>query len=151
MIATVLLIAFSIALGAVVMSWGETYIEQKAEFVQGYQETVSTCDSVSFEVIKIREVLQVCTRGNNIEVLVGNGPAVEIKDFSARLIGSGGAKVVESVMLQSLLPDAVDKIIVANPGVGVLSQLKLTPKIMVGEKTIACPKASVVIEEFRQC
>ena len=35
LVATILLLAFSIAIGAVVMSWGESYVEEKANFVQG--------------------------------------------------------------------------------------------------------------------
>ena len=41
LVATVLLVAFSVGLGALVMSWGEDYISEKAEFVQGTAEIKS--------------------------------------------------------------------------------------------------------------
>ena len=72
--ATILLIAFSIALGAVVMSWGEAYIEEKAEFAKGVQEVSRGCNNVFFSILSVKATPQICQKGNTIEVFLDNGP-----------------------------------------------------------------------------
>ena len=104
LVATVLLVAFSVALGALVMSWGQEYIEEKAEFVQGMQEVKSGCDVANLNIIKIGGIPQVCLKGDNkIQVWFDNGPDMDIYNIHARVAGTDGVSVQEEILKAPLL------------------------------------------------
>ena len=150
LIATILLIAFSILLGAVVMSWGESYIEEKAEFVTGVQELVAGCDAVDLRVLELRGVPQACQRGESLEVWLDNGPSSDLFDVHARVVGTVASVTHESVSGPILKGSAVKTIVPAS-GVGPVLQLKLTPKIMPGTEVIFCAKNAIVVENIGLC
>ena len=151
LIATVLLVAFSVALGAVVMSWGEEYVAEKAEFVQGVREALSSCDSVSFAVIKINNVPQVCVRSNVVEPPRDNGADEEGVDFHARFVTDNAAFVDESALNAPLKRLFAVKLALPFPAAGQLRQVKLIPKIKVGNDVLFCKDQALVLENFRKC
>ena len=151
LIATVLLLVFSVAVGAVVMSWGEEYVAQKAEFVQGVRESLSSCEAVSFTVVSLRGVLQSCVRGNSFELTVDNGADVVLYDLHARLVGANGVFTDESLMNAPLERLHAAKFSVKLQSIGDVAQVKLVPKIKVGEDIIFCKDQSVVLENVRTC
>jgi hypothetical protein len=149
--ATVMLILLSIALGAAVMSWGEDYIEARAEFVQGVQETITSCDLVSFSLIRLYGVQQLCQEGNLLKGLIDNGPDADITDFHARIVSDSGVGVVQSVMAQSL-PRASAAAIQFKTGTdGVVAQVKLTPEVIAAGKPMLCTKQALIIENIPPC
>lgn len=149
--ATVLLIAFSVSLGAVVMSWGETYVEQKAEFVQGVREVQSGCDAATISVVSINGVPQICHTGTVFEAIVDNGPTVDLYDLHARVVGSDGIYNKESTLEAPVAKNDAAKIRFAYNNVGTVRSLKLTPKIMSGDKVIFCTKAAVELTSIPAC
>jgi len=151
LVATFLLILLSIGLGAAVMSWGEQYIEAKAEFVQGVQETVTSCDLVSFSVITIGGVRQLCTDKKSLKGFVDNGADANIADFHARIIGKDGVFVQESVLDRPLPRGSAVPFTFSTGEIGDVQQVKLTPKIAVGGKQVTCAKQSVLLENIPQC
>lgn len=152
LVATVLLLAFSVAIGAVVMSWGEEYVEQKADFVQGTIEGVSSCEAVSFNIIKVAGIPQACYFGNNIELMIDNGPDVEIYDFNARLVSSKGTYTSETIMNNILKKLHAVKLVITQPNnIGIPQQVKLTPKVIVGNEILFCKDQQVVIEGLQPC
>lgn len=82
LIATVLLIAFAVALGAIVMNWGRTYVEDTQEFAREGSEGDLVCSSpenIGFEIRKVSFV-----EGSDpyeMEILVKSTQDVEISSF----------------------------------------------------------------------
>ena len=152
LIATVLLVAFSVALGGIVMSWGEDYVEKKADFVQGVREVLSACDSVSVNVLKLSGIQQVCNKGNSIEITLDNGPEQDIYDFNARVVGNTGTYTVESTLATPLKKlDAVKTSVKYPATIGAPEQLKLTPKVKSGNEIIFCKNQNLIVERIATC
>lgn len=152
LVATVLLVAFSIGLGALVMNWGEDYIEQKAEFVQGTAEVKNACDLAKIDVIRIAGQPQACLADNAVEVWLDNGPDVDLVNIHARIAGDRGVDVVENVLLTPLLKaNAARAVIPYKPSIGDVLQLKLTPKIWTGSKVVLCSQSAIQIENLKPC
>jgi len=151
LIATILLIVFSIALGAVVMSWGEAYIEEKAEFVKGAQETVAGCDAALIKIIKVGGVPQICVRDDVIEVFMENGPNTDIYDVHARIIGTDGIATRESVLSEPLLPSDARKVMFRFEPVGQIRQVKLTPMVLRAGALTPCTEKGVIVENVNPC
>jgi flagellin-like protein len=150
LVATVLLIAFSVALGAVVMSWGESYIEQKAPFVQGGTEVGGACGSSSLSIIKVKDVPQVCARGDELDIFVRNGD-VQIQGIKALIVGSDGVAVVENILETPLKPDDAVKTTVAHQPVGTVQQLTLTPVVESGGTQEFCRQSETKVEDIHTC
>ncbi len=152
LIATILLILMSVGMGVAVMSWGEDYIEEKAEFVQGVQETVTSCDTVAFSVITIGGVQQLCQQDDTtLKGLIDNGPDADIADFHARLVGVKGIYVQESTLAQPLPRASATPLTIATDDIGIVQQVKLTPQIMTGGTKTQCTKQAVLVENIKPC
>jgi hypothetical protein len=133
------------------MSWGETYIEQKAEFVSGRSEVGGPCDSAVVTVIKDGNVPQVCLRGNNIEIFVEAG-SQKIDGIKARVLGSDNVFIAENILTQKLDPLGSVKAVITPSNIGQMKQIKLTPVIQSGEQKQFCTQSETLIEEpFRLC
>lgn len=151
LIATILLIVFSIALGAVVMSWGEAYIEEKAEFVKGTQETVAGCDATVLKIIKVGGVPQVCVRDDVIEVFIENGPNTEVYDIHARVVGTEGIANRESILDAPLMSGDAKKVMFRFNPVGQIRQVKLTPMILRAGALTPCLEQGIIVENVNPC
>jgi hypothetical protein len=151
LIATVLLIALSVGMGVAVMSWGEEYIEAKAEFVQGVQETVTSCDLVQFSIIRINNVDQLCLADTTIKGLMDNGPDVNIENIHARVVGEKGVYVDESILDKPLPKGSATPIAFSIGDLGAIGQVKFTPTIITGGKPMVCTKQALVAENIRKC
>ncbi|MEM4263982.1 MAG: archaellin/type IV pilin N-terminal domain-containing protein [Candidatus Woesearchaeota archaeon] len=150
LIATILLIVFSIALGAVVMSWGEAYIEEKAEFVQT-AETGTGCSSAHFSLVNIAGVPQICFRQNLIEMIIDNSPAIDIADIHTRIVGSKDVYVRESVLDSPLKKGSSKKVVFPIADVGEIKQIKFTPQVYIGNTLTMCPQGALLIERIIPC
>jgi hypothetical protein len=151
LMATVLLILLSVGLGAAVMSWGEEYIEERAEFVQGVQETITTCDLVSFAVVSIGGVQQFCLDGTTLKGLIDNGLDADISDFHARVIAEQGIFVQESLLDMALTRGSAVPVAFSIGELGSVQQVKLIPKILSGGQQVVCTKQSVLVENIESC
>lgn len=149
--ATVLLIVFSIALGAVVMSWGEAYIEEKAEFVKGTRETVASCDATLIKIIQISGAPQICVRNDIIEAFVENGPNTEVYDIHARIIGIDGVATRESILEAPLMPADSKKVMFRFEPVGQIRQIKLTPLVLRAGALTPCTDKGIIVENVNPC
>ncbi len=151
LMATFLLISFSVGLGAVVMKWGQTYIEEKAEFVQGVRETISSCESISFNIIQVSGVPQICYKGNTVEIFIENGPNIALEGIHAQIVGTEGVSTQESILPGRLKKTDAVKTAFSYPTVGEIRQIKLTPRIMTGREVVFCSNNALVIEGVRTC
>ena len=155
LVATVLLIAFSVALGAVVMSWGETYIEEKAEFVQqsGQHEVASAgCGIVQWGFIEVSGLPEVCRSADGIVAFFDNGPAQGLAGVKARLVGSAGVHEVENVLAAPLDRASSQKVTVPVPAaIGELRQVRFTPVVVEQRLRDFCTAKALVIESLPSC
>src|SRR3989344_4204221 len=94
LVATILLVAFSVGLGALVMSWGEEYIAEKAEFVQGTAEVRSGCDAAKLDIIRISGQPQACVGAQGIQLWIDNGPDIDLANIHARIVGANGVDTI---------------------------------------------------------
>jgi flagellin-like protein len=152
LVATILLVAFSVGLGALVMSWGEDYIAQKAEFVQGTAEVKSGCDTAAISIIKISGQPQACFGPNGIQLWMDNGPDVDIFNIHARIAGTNGVQVIEGILSQPLVKSNAVKIVVPlDKTVAPILQIKLTPKIWTGSASVTCAQNAITLERLPVC
>lgn len=154
-IATVLLMAFAIALGALVMTWGKNYIEDTTEEVSSRSLTARTCAlDVSVEVMNIGGETTLCqtqeTNGNLIEVqFVLNNRGSAIDDVQINLIDEDKNILTRKNRLTSPLTQAqAKKITVVNDVVPPdeftsLKQIIITPMINLDTEPVYCPNKAI--------
>jgi len=152
LVATILLVAFSVGLGALVMSWGEDYIEEKAEFVQGTAEVRSGCDVAAISVIKIGGQQQACFGPNGIQVWIDNSPDIDLFNIHARIAGANGVQVIEGILKQPLVKSNAVKVeIPYDRSIVPILQIKLTPQIWTGSNAATCAQNSLTLERLQPC
>jgi flagellin-like protein len=152
LVATILLVAFSVGLGALVMSWGEEYIEEKAEFVQGTAEVKSGCDAAKIDIIKIGGQSQICFAADGIQLWLDNGPDIDLYNIHARIAGQNAVDVKEEILAEPLLKaNAVKTVIPYDRTIGAVLQLKLTPKIWTGRDVAICSQSAINVERIPPC
>ena len=150
LVATLLLIGFSIALGAIVMSWGKGYIEEKAEFVAGVEASPLECSKVSIKVIDIGGQLQICRDNGNLKSLIENGD-VRIDNIQARIIGEDGIYTEESILDKALPKNQAAETVFSVGDVGNVKQVKLTPFILISNQKEFCGDQAITLENIAAC
>jgi flagellin-like protein len=93
LIATVLLIAFAVALGAVVMNWGRGYVEDTANMARERSDAEVTCTAeVELQAVEIDNTPQVCWNYSGstgyIFLILENPKEKNIENMELRLIGT---------------------------------------------------------------
>jgi flagellin-like protein len=91
LIATVLLIAFAVALGAVVMNWGKNYVQTTAVDAQKSGQAKQKCTSTNIEFIQVSGIPKVCVNdlqnATEIEFTIKNKAPHEIIDIEITILG----------------------------------------------------------------
>ena len=159
LIATVLLIAFAVALGAVVMNWGRGYVEDTANIARERSDTEVTCASeVDISIVDIDSVPQIChndTSNKTVFFIVENKQSRTVEKIQARLIGDStrvpytvdlGANSSLTTNQAKLLNFTYDDSVYGDP-----TQIKLTPYIKVGGSEVACPSSAEVETNIKPC
>ncbi len=94
LIATVLLIAFAVALGAVVMNWGRSYVEETARQSGITSDTKVTCaQQVRLEIAldsSRRPMICYDENDRNIRLTVINRGGVDLQGFLFNVLGEDG-------------------------------------------------------------
>lgn len=139
LIATVLLIAFAVALGAVVMNWGRGYVVDTQNRVRETGETDVKCSSdVRLKIGKIANTLQFCYGGGGssgyVNVVVVNDGIVDIDSLRFSVIGALGVYTNNSVNATSLSQSEPKRINLSYDYslYGTIRQVRITPVINVG-------------------
>ncbi|MBN1544355.1 hypothetical protein JW898_02730 [Candidatus Woesearchaeota archaeon] len=169
LIATVLLIAFAVALGAVVMNWGRGYVEDTANIARERSDTEVTCASeVDIGIVEIDSVPQICYNstgsGNaTLEFILENKQERAVEKIQVRLIGDATRVplTIDKDTASSNLSANEAKFMnvtfnIGNSGgtgldIGHLQQARMTPYIRVGGSTVACPASSETITAIKPC
>lgn len=159
LIATVLLIAFAVALGAVVMNWGKSYVEDQAEHAGSKSTNEIKCEiDIDLGVKEIRGEPKICyNNGSNASVVVmlENRGSEEIAGVRMTLIGDN-EEVWSTDLNDSEIPAGGIKRFVQNyswSSIGDIDVVEFTPKIQ-GEGSVLpvlCSKNSLVVDEIYVC
>jgi flagellin-like protein len=159
LIATVLLIAFAVALGAVVMNWGRGYVEDTANIARERSDTEVTCASdVDISIVKIDSVPQIChneTSNKTVFFIVENKKGKTVEKIQARLIASSTRVpyTVELGDVSNLTTNAAKLLNFTydDSSYGDPTQIQLTPYIKVGGTEVACPSSAEVSTDIKAC
>ncbi|MDO8660527.1 MAG: hypothetical protein Q7K43_01435, partial [Candidatus Woesearchaeota archaeon] len=135
LIATVILIAFSVLLGAIVMSWGEKYIEEKADFANNRSEVGTACETANLDLVTIQGLAQICQRGERIEATLETAQQ-PVWDVHARIIGDTNTLSQESLLTAPIAAASATKTVIYSTTAGTVLQVKLTPKAKEGKNIV---------------
>ncbi|MFC1742268.1 archaellin/type IV pilin N-terminal domain-containing protein [Nanoarchaeota archaeon] len=166
LIATVLLIAFAVALGAVVMNWGRGYVEDTANIARERSDTEVKCASeVDIDIIDIDSVPQICynmTSGaggasnESVEFIIENKKSKTVEKIQVRLIGSKTRVPYTYLLDENASGLTVNQAKYMNisfetDDYGTPQQIKLTPYIKVGAQEVACSSSSETATNIKPC
>jgi flagellin-like protein len=152
LIATVLLIAFAVALGAVVINWAG----------QGMGVTPSKsldkCSSVKIDLVKLGDSKGVCyTEGeqNMLRFTLKTEGSVPIAKFTLELYNStqAGVNPYRSVLNEELPSNSKGFVYQYPSSVGNIVLLRITPMIVEGkeEKELSCGSNSIEVNGVPKC
>lgn len=146
LIATVLLIAFAVALGAVVMNWGRSYVESTAAYAEEKSDLQIVCSrdiNLRFND-NIQNYLCYNVTGDlenesDVYFIVENAGTIDIEELQVSLIGDAGVHVVELDELNGTLD--IGYVYRGNvswtngtddpAGIGSIQEIKIVPSIKV--------------------
>jgi len=158
LIATVLLIAFAVALGAVVMNWGRTYVEETTSYAKSKSDVDVACSmDVSLKAVEIGGVPQICYNNSNnyVRFMIKNSGTVNISELEVQVIGAGGIYTNSSLPNSSLGRAQIIRknITFDTAAYGNFSQIIITPKIAIKGINMPCPDQNLVKEstELTEC
>ena len=146
LIATILLIAFAVALGAVVMSWGIN-VKPLME-----NPSIEKCGDVSLEVQKIKDIPQAFYGGSGsdgfIKFTIANTGSYGIDEIILWIVGEKDTNIIDLKQSSIKVGYPLIKEVQYNfDTYGEVKKLKFIPKIKVDGSVITCAKNS--LEEER--
>ena len=149
LIATVLLIAFAVALGSVVMNWGLNLGAAK----QGFG-----CINTKIETREISS-FEVCYGGAGqsgyINFTIDNTGDVDINGIAIAIIGKKGTKLydIDGVTIRSktLFPKTDSSVPYDFSTYGDITQVQFIPKIMSNGAVELCPQNAIKSQKIGQC
>ena len=160
LIATVLLIAFAVALGAVVMSWGRSYVEDQIDISSGSSAVQFICSQdVKIEVSKIRGEPQLCydSTSGRIDAILQNTGNYDVDNIQLGVIGNDVStnNSILSSKLKKGDPVKVSALYAVNgitsADIGQIKQVKLTPKIRTASGEQYCTDAALTFDYVNTC
>lgn len=149
LIATILLIAFAVALGSVVMNWGLSL---------NLGKSTDTCRNVEIKIRNI-DVAEVCFGGfgqnGYINFILDNTGAIDINGLAIWIVGDKGTRLfdLDNVLIKKgSLYDKKDKEVTYDFSTfGNIKQVQFIPKIKTEQTTEICPKNAVKAEKIGVC
>ena len=157
MIATVLLIAFAVALGAMVMSWGRDWFNVTTQEVSIKSATAQSCSlDVSIAVLELSGKTSLCNNpGTSIQFVIDNRGA-DIQGLKATIIDDTGQVFnnINPIITSPPLKQAnAGKYTVPYSGLGTPEKVIITPQIQVqgAREPVFCTQAQLEIDEIPDC
>lgn len=160
LIATVLLIAFAVALGAVVMNWGRTYVEDTADFARGKSDTEIKCSSdVKIRFLEVKNIKQLCyeyTSRTNLNFTIENTGKLDVVGLAITVVGTKdiGTVLIDLKGMNHTLKRAYfyRNGSVELDDLGPPEQIRIVPEIEVEGNRISCPDTALVEDVFlKEC
>ncbi len=152
LIATVLLIAFAVALGAVVMNWTSTQLTPGDQPII-ISQTQDSCTDVVLRIEQIGDKPSICiTSDNKLKFMLENAGTVIIKSIKLTIIGSAGDPYNTEIPDSKIPPSEIKRFEVTVPGsVGSVVKLKLTPVTWGTERDAYCINQTVEATTINSC
>ncbi|MBI2133757.1 hypothetical protein HYU11_03690 [Candidatus Woesearchaeota archaeon] len=154
LIATVLLIAFAVALGAVVMNWGRSYTENTAASVKEKSDVDVKCSlDVKLKVIEYSDKPQICVgewdANSYINVTLQNIGEKKIEALKVTIFGDSGIFSNTSVPNSTIDKAASTKISAKYPfgTTGTIKMVQIIPVVEIGGKQTSCTGSGSMIEK----
>lgn len=154
LIATVLLIAFAVALGAVVMNWGSKYVDQTARDAGDKSSSDIKCVSEpSLEIYEINNAPELCfnNKTNSIDFVLQNVGTIKIEGVQVNVLGNTSQKFVE--INTSLEKGRFQRYNISyiKTTFGEVESIEFQPKIKIGNTDVLCVKSSLVKTSVPVC
>lgn len=139
LIATILLIAFAVSLGAVLLT---------------YLTSFGSCSATSIKIATIEDESQVCynSNSNKLEFMLENSGRQDVESLKLTLTGALNVENVD--VLQAVPRSETEKVSLdyKKQYLGVLQKLKITPVVIEDEEEVICPTdKSLTIENVPEC
>ncbi len=148
LIATILLIATAVAIGASIMSFGMSFVDAKKFSTQ--EEAL--CSKVKLEVIDVDNKQQICydRPANSVEFTVANKADIGVESLIVWVIGE---EVYVADLRENIKPGypLKKRINYDFSTYGDITQVNLIPKIKDEEKQITCSGSKLVLEYIKPC
>ena len=146
LIATILIVGFTIALGAVVITWGGTFVRN----LQQSTEKTAIKQINCFADMQI-DIRSACFGGDSIRILINNLGGYNITSFNARINGENGSQsAISSSGLDAYQLGSVtvnfDRNITGNP-----TKIEVSPIIMVEGEEAVCSNTLDKETNFKVC
>ncbi len=149
LIATILLIAFAVSLGSVVMNWSLNL---------GSDKSLNGCRNVEIKV-ESKNSVEVCSGilGQNgyINFIIENKGLVDVQGLVMWIIGEKGTKLVDldgASIKSGASYNKNDKELTYDSSLlGILKQVQFMPKIQTEQKIENCPKNAVKADKMGYC
>ncbi|MBI2657872.1 hypothetical protein HYX08_04220 [Candidatus Woesearchaeota archaeon] len=149
LIATVLLIAFAVALGSVVMNWGLNL---------NLGKSTDLCRGVEIKTRDL-DVGEVCFGGfgqnGYINFILDNTGNMDISGLAIWIVGDKGTRLfdIDNILIRKgSLYDKKDKEVTYDFSMfGNIKQVQFIPKVKSGQSTEICPKNSIKAEKIGIC
>lgn len=159
LIATVLLIAFAVALGAVVMNWGRTYVEDTAQFAREKSITEIKCSTdVRLEFLKVKDEKRICysntTDPKFIEFFIENRGTTDVYGLQVYVIGDDEVNITEIDLEDTPIERSrVFKMAELNytEDIGKVDQVNIIPQIKIEGELVTCPANALVQSDVVEC
>jgi len=146
LIATVLLIAFAVALGAVVMNWGKTYVEDQADKVgtKGDKDLACTSD-VDLAWFQRNNVDQVCYGANYVLFTLENTGDKAISGMKLVIDGNTDIFTNSSFYNESFAVGSIKKFnrTYDNATYGIPQEIRIIPNVEVNQEDTVCIEAAL--------
>ena len=164
LIATVLLVAFAVAIAAIVMDWNRNYVEETSETARVESEMQVTCNlNLGLQIEDVHGEEQICydNETDRIRIVLENARRTKIEDVQIRVSTNEsvfGPYALDSVHSEEgMLPiergeAAVAYLDVENAGEdnetinGSIEKITLFPGILVENKIRLCVESSINVE-----
>ena len=161
LIATVLLIAFAVALGAVVMNWGRGYVEDTQDFARERSDAEVVCTTdIDLNIVNIDLTDQVCyvdlgTNETNVSMILENVASRDIDSLTVRVIGTDSKVPFNGPLGNDTSIDAGEaqlfSFVYDHDTYGNISQIAVSPVIKLSGNDVTCSGSQLKLVGIKTC
>ena len=158
-IATVLLIAFAVALGAVVMNWGKGFVESTAQDTQTRANLELGCQQeMTLGIKKIGQTPKICFNSTAtpkfVEVMLENKGTTDITGIQVMIFDENdNSQNINNLSLTIPAGSVTNKIRINHTLTGNIVQVDFVPKILPKGATVSqlCTKNALSVTDLTGC
>ncbi len=160
LIATVLLIAFAVALGAVIMNWGRGFVQERTSDVEKTTKIETGCAlDVQLKVSEIDGTPQLCYGGSGaagqINFTLDNQGKKDVKDIGIVVGGASGIYQLANLNISTIIAGGAlfRNVSYDYNTYGSIKYVRFIPKIDISGVTTSCPGSALQKDssELRNC